>query len=250
MDPRTAYPDNVPPLPRHPELGAPTAKYAYRDGNGALLGYVLRFDPPSGKEFRPCTFCRHPNGTLAEWRWQTWPTKRPIYNRDKIQSRPSAPILICEGEKAADAAAKLALGFVTTTSPGGAKAGSQADWRPLRGRSVVIWPDADGPGAAYAKVIAKHAAAVGALDVKIITPPTHCPEGWDAADALAEDWDEAPTARLISLARSPDTRVQQPGSDRGDDGKRRRAAARYSHWLRRRLRVLARRRQRSIRDLS
>ncbi len=61
-------PGNAPELPRHPDLGTPSGTYPYRDVNGALLGYVLRFDPPSGKEFRPCTFCRHPNGTLTEWR--------------------------------------------------------------------------------------------------------------------------------------------------------------------------------------
>ncbi len=219
-------PGNVPPLPRHPELGMPSATYSYRDSNGALLGYVLRFDPPSGKEFRPCTFCRHPNGTLNEWRWQTWPGKRPIYNQDKLQLSPSARILVCEGEKAADAAAKLVLGFVTTTSPGGAKAGAHADWGLFRGRSVVIWPDADASGAAYAKVVAKQAAAVGALDIKIITPPSHRPDGWDAADALAEGWDEMQTTRLISAAKSPDTKAQPQAADHGDDGERRRVPQR------------------------
>jgi putative DNA primase/helicase len=213
-------PSNVPALPIHPELGSPSATYCYRDSNGAPLGYVLRFDTPSGKEFRPCTFCRHPNGTLSEWRWQTWSGKRPIYNQDKIQARPSAVILVCEGEKAADAAAKLAPGYVTTTSPGGAKAASQADWRPLRGRSVVIWPDNDTPGAAYADAVAKHATAVGALDVKIITPPLHRPESWDAADALAEGWDEAQTARLVSTAKPPDRTVQKQADVPGEDGKR------------------------------
>jgi putative DNA primase/helicase len=219
-------PADAPPLPRHPELGTPSAVYSYRDGNGAVLGYVLRFDPPSGKDFRPCTFCHHPNGTLAEWRWQGWKDKRPIYNQDKIESRPSAPILICEGEKAADAAAALAPGFVTTTSPGGAKAGSKADWRLLQGRTVVIWPDADAPGATYAKVVARHAAAVGALDIKVIAPPPLQPEGWDAANALAEGWDEAQTRRLISTAKSPENKPPPQTDACGDDGERRRVPQR------------------------
>jgi hypothetical protein len=120
----------------------------------------------------------------------------------------------------------LAPGFVTTTSPGGAKAGAQADWRPIRGRSVVIWPDADGPGAEYAKVIAKLAAAAGALAVKIIRPLPHLAEGWDAADALAERWDETQTARLISSAKSPNTATQPQADERGEDRKRLRAPQR------------------------
>jgi putative DNA primase/helicase len=204
-------PDDAPLVPSHHELGIPSACYCYRDCKGAVLGYVLRFDSSAGKDFRPCTFCKHPNGTLKEWRWQTWSNNRPIYNQDKIHSRPSAPILICEGEKTADAAEKLAPGFVSTTSPGGAKAGSNADWSPLRGRNITIWPDNDDPGAVYAKTVAKHAAAAGALSVKIIAPPPNKPIGWDAADAFQEGWDEAQTARLLATvgrtdeAQSPDT---------------------------------------------
>jgi putative DNA primase/helicase len=109
---------------------------------------------------------------------------------------------------------------VTTTSPGGAKAGLHADWQPLRGRSVVIWPDNDGPGGSYADVVAKQVAAAGALDVKIIMLPPHRPDGWDAADALAEGWDEAQTARLISTAKPPDTKLQPQAADPGGDRER------------------------------
>src|SRR5262249_50232272 len=86
---------------------------------------------------------------------------------------------------------------------------------------VLIWPDNDAPGGSYANAVAKQAAAVGALDVKIITLPPHRPDGWDAADALAEGWDEAQTARLISAAQSPDTKAEPQAADHGDDGESR-----------------------------
>ena len=35
---------------------------------------------------------------------------------------------------------------VVTTWPGGAEAFSLADWSPLAGRKVIIWPDADWAG--------------------------------------------------------------------------------------------------------
>ena len=53
------------------------------------------------------------------------------------------------GEKAADAACKLFPDWVVVTSPGGCKAASKADWSPLQGRHVVVWPDNEEQGVAY-----------------------------------------------------------------------------------------------------
>ncbi len=54
---------------------------------------------------------------------------------------------VSEGEKAADTAQRIFPDHVAVTSPGGAKAAGKADWGPLAGRRVVIWPDNDEPGA-------------------------------------------------------------------------------------------------------
>ena len=59
--------------------------------------------------------------------------------------------MIVEGEKAADAAAELLPDFVVTTSPFGAKSAGKADWSPVEGRDVTIWPDNDEAGAGYAR---------------------------------------------------------------------------------------------------
>ena len=42
-------------------------------------------------------------------------------------------VIICEGEKSADAATRLLPGFVAVTSPNGSKSAGNADWSPLRG---------------------------------------------------------------------------------------------------------------------
>ena len=60
--------------------------------------YVCRF---SGKRIRPLWF----DGT--EWKWTAPPAPRPLYNLGSLSQRPDAPVLIVEGEKTADAAAKL-----------------------------------------------------------------------------------------------------------------------------------------------
>jgi hypothetical protein len=64
-------------------------------------------------------------------------------------------------EKAADAATRLLPGFVVVASPNGAKSAAKADWTPLRGRDVIIWPDADAAGLEYAQTVVKYLGAAG-----------------------------------------------------------------------------------------
>jgi putative DNA primase/helicase len=90
--------------------------------------------------------------------------------------------------------------MVAVTSPNGSKSASKADWSPLRGRRVVIWPDADSAGLAYANEVNKHAVAAGALSVGIVSPPLGVKVGWDAADAKAEGWTEAQVRELVADA--------------------------------------------------
>jgi putative DNA primase/helicase len=211
--PLVPVPDDAPPPPaRHPTLGQPSETYTYRAADGQVNGYVLRFDCAGGKEFRPLVYCRHPGGVFRDWRWTTWRKPRPLFNLDKLQTRRAAPILITEGEKAARAAEQLAPGCVVVTSPGGSKAAAQADWSPVSGREIVVWPDADDPGRQYAAAVAKHCGAAGALRVSIIDPPGGVPAGWDAADALAGGYDEAQAMRLIGAAK-PTRLLQQAEGD-------------------------------------
>ena len=59
-----------------------------------------------------------------------------------------------EGEKCADALTKL--GCLATTSPGGSNGVNKADWNPLSGKKVIIWPDKDKAGKIYgANVLSK-----------------------------------------------------------------------------------------------
>jgi putative DNA primase/helicase len=196
-------PRDASPAPlEHFKLGAPTGRWIYSGLSGELLGYVLRFDGPDGKQFRPLTLWKHTTSGRLEWRWESWPPKRPLYGLRGLAKRPSAPVVVCEGEKAADAATGLLPGFVVVTSPNGSKSAAKADWTPLRGRAVSVWPDADAAGLDYAKAVAKLAAAAGAISMAIISPPSGSAVGWDASDAVAEAWDSARAVQLVSAARS------------------------------------------------
>ena len=166
-----------------------------------MLGLVCRFEEPDGaKAILPLSWCVGPSGREPTWRWKALPEPRPLYGLDRLAKQPDGPIVITEGEKAADAACKLLSEFVVLTCSGGSKAAGKADWSPLNGRDVIIWPDADGPGRAYAKAVAKHARDAGVASVKFLEPPVEAVEGWDAADALAEGWDEARATSFIETA--------------------------------------------------
>lgn len=74
----------------------------------------------------------------------------PLYRRDKIAE--SNHIVVAEGEKAVKAFEFI--GLTATTCPGGAGKARHADWRPLAGKRVTIWPDNDCKGFDHAREVA------------------------------------------------------------------------------------------------
>ena len=201
--PIVPVPENAPRARAvHYNLGKPSATFSYRGPDRALLGYVYRFDTgPGENEFWPRTFCENAATGTREWRWKSWDVPRPLYGLDRISADKDAPVIVVEGEKAADAVENLVPGYIGVTSPGGSKAARQADWGPLADRQVVVWPDADDPGRDYAASAARALAGIAAAPVMIVTPPKDVAPGWDAADALAGGWDMLRAQELIQNAR-------------------------------------------------
>jgi hypothetical protein len=193
-------PDAPPPFSSHPTLGKPTAIWTYTDQAGGVLGYVHRYDGPDGKQFFPVTLWQPTVGGAPTWRWKSWPPKRPLYGLRRLAERLSAPVVITEGEKSADAASRLLPGFAAVSAPNGAKSADKADWSVLKGRTTTLWPDADLAGARYMEAVASAVAAAGALSVAIIPPPSGVVAGWDAADAEADGWTEAQASALVESA--------------------------------------------------
>ncbi len=185
-------------LRRH---GALSTRYVYREADNALLGFIDRFDTAEGKTFTPLTLWREEASGALVWLRRAWPAPRPLYGLDQLAQRPEAPVLVCEGEKAADAAAELAADHVVIASPNGSNAAKQAAWEPLRGRMVTIWPDADEAGYRYAVDVARLAIAAGAAAVHVVASPKDAPRGWDAADAVADCWTPAAVQSLLEQAR-------------------------------------------------
>lgn len=196
----------------HYRHGQPAKVWPYKNAAGLLLGYICRFDFPDGKkDLFPLTYCT--NGTKAGWRWKGFPKPRPLYGLPELAARPTALVLLVEGEKTADAARRLVPAAVAVAWQGGTNQIALADWSALAGRNVILWPDADTPGLAamYGQLdrfgdlregAAHLLAAVGARTRCILPPPT-TPEGWDLADGEAEGWDSARVRAFIEAYTAP-----------------------------------------------
>ncbi|WP_291271639.1 AAA family ATPase [Geothrix sp.] len=115
------------------------------------------------------------------WQLKAAPAPRAIYNLHKLAKNSKAPVLVVEGEKAADAASKHFPDWVVTTS-GSATSATAANWSPLAGRRVAIWPDADDPGRKYAEEVHQALQALGVASAGIVALPDGLPEKWDLAD--------------------------------------------------------------------
>lgn len=188
----------------------PTRADAYRDAHGRLLGYVLRIEFDDGKKITPTvTWCVGPDGT-EQWCMRRFPEMRPMYGLDDLAAKPDAPVLIPEGEKCRAAGAGAFGQYAVASWPGGSKGIGYVDWRALRGRDVVLWPDADPAGyeamlgwidhaGLLHRGVAQHAHAVGARSIRMVDPDG-MPKGWDIADALDPDGDAWTPRQLAAWA--------------------------------------------------
>ena len=197
-------PEDAPAPPsNHFQRGAPTIGWTYRNGAGQVLGYVCRFDLPEGKkDIIPLTLWKDINGNLS-WRWKGFPEPHPLYGLDRLQSQDATlPILMVEGEKTCDAATRMISWAIPMTWPGGGKAVKKASFATLKGRKVIVWPDADKPGLDAAQAVLASVKKAGAIDAFVVEPPVGVKESWDLADAEAEGWTSDQIISHITASRA------------------------------------------------
>lgn len=192
-----------PPI-AHPRLGKYNKGWAYRDINGRLMGYVVRFDTGEGrKEFYPLTFRKDEKGN-CRWHWKSFDKPRPLYGLNLLKKYPDSQVLMVEGEECAYEGHKL-FPIPVTTWEGGTNSTSYIDVLPLKGRKVILFPDAD------KKKYPKNHKRVGEVmdmeeqpgfkammdiyrqikkfcKVKIVVPAPNKPDTWDIVDAINEGW--------------------------------------------------------------
>ncbi|GBR28625.1 DNA/RNA helicase [Komagataeibacter oboediens DSM 11826] len=186
----------ITPAPCEPELprGA-SFLWVYRDAEGRPLCARFRKErEDGGKDILPLSYGRRvwtdSKGNRHDgtgWHWKQGRKPLPLYGLDQLAAFPDVPVLLVEGEKTADAAARLFPDYVVMTSQGGSKAAANNDWSPLAGRSVTIWPDNDDAGSGYADAVIAALEDAGAAVVRTVAVPDNLPPGWDLADDVPLD---------------------------------------------------------------
>jgi hypothetical protein len=188
----------------------PARADAYCDATGRLLGYVLRIEFQDGSKITPTvTWCVGPDG-VQQWCMRRFPSPRPLYGLDALAAKPDAPVLMPEGEKCRAAGAGALPPYAVVSWPGGSKGIGYVDWRPLRGRDVVLWPDADPAGreamlgwidhsGVLHRGVAQHLHAIGVRSIRMVDPDG-MPKGWDLADALDPEGDGWSPRQLAAWA--------------------------------------------------
>ena len=198
-------PDDAPSPPAkrdivHPELGKSDHLYEYLTKEGKLIGYVARWDEEDKKEIRPYFFAVGEDGQ-GRWRWcgPTGLDARPLYGLNRLGPQ-SKSVIIVEGEKTADAAQKImGSDIACLTWLGGASNVEKADFVPIQGRKVTLFPDFDSEAdkplehQTGMKAMIVLAEKLLALQCKVYIVKYVVGErvhGWDLADALDEGWDK------------------------------------------------------------
>ena len=170
-------PYDADPLKPHPAHGEPSHVHTY----GQFM-VVQRWDLPAGKHFSPWTWRE------GGWVNKAWPPPRPLYHLEYLAQYPDATVMVVEGEKCVDRASAVLEDYVVVSWYGGSQAWRLTDWEPLRGRSVLLWPDADEPGRKAAAQIAAHLHSI-AGSVRVVNP-NGAADGWDVGDAVEEGWEQ------------------------------------------------------------
>jgi len=174
------------------------ATYQYVDEAGNLLFEKVRYHP---KDFR----IRRPDAKGKDgYAWDRKGVREVPYRLPEVLAAAAAGsvVFVVEGEKDADALAKL--GLAATTGPDGAGKWNTTFTEVLRDAHVVICPDADEPGRKHGELVARsvHGTAASVRVVSLGRPGVKDAADWIAAGgtraALLEIIGEAPEWTPVS----------------------------------------------------
>jgi len=182
----------------------PTHYFPYFNPDGSFSFFMVRWlhgnNPNGKKETRPYIF----NIQRNKWKSKFPTNPRAPYNLLELLARPSAVVLIVEGEKCVEAAKILFPDYVVITSSGGANAANSTDWSYLKDREVIISPDFDVAGKEYFTRVKNLCVKAGAKSVKqlfteklgrfiiengvIVERQGAVPAKYDLANSLTDGW--------------------------------------------------------------
>ena len=156
----------------------PQALHVYDDEAGNLIYFRPRLKHPNGdKWIRPFHF----DLTKHEW-VQAEPSfngNKPLYHLHALVKNTGAEVWVVEGEQKVDCLEKF--GFIATTS-GSCTSASTANWEPLQGRCIIIWPDNNAVGFQYGQEVKEILEQLNCT-IRIVDVASLClPDGGDIID--------------------------------------------------------------------
>ena len=148
---------------------------------------------------------------VAGWHDKHPARPKPLYGLNRLSALPEASVILCEGEKASDAAQATFPDYACLSWCGGCESVDHADLAPLDGRKVILWGDNDPEGReAVAKLLKRlpHARLLHVDDL---------PHKADAADVSVGDDPEAWLNARLSPVEGPPKPTTDIIWDAGDD---------------------------------
>lgn len=203
------------------------AKWAYHTADGGLIGYACRIefdpDPETGeitKDVIPVIYAHDAKQKRDRWMQGAFPKPRPLYGLPAVVDNDGANILLVEGEKCVDYARALGIKRIATTWPGGGRAVKHADFSPIAGRDVLLFPDHDEPGRDTMAEAAERLLMLKCHVSIIDTQADDLPDGWDIADSGFDkkQFNEWARSRIRPIGQAktappPEARRGAPRSD-------------------------------------
>ncbi|WP_185640695.1 DUF3987 domain-containing protein [Burkholderia sp. Bp9142] len=198
----------------------PVALHLYRAANGSILFGRVRMHKPNASGGHE-KFVRPFWNDGADWKFGE-PRQdggKVLYGLADLSLVPKSLVVLTEGEQKADALTKMGESRFIGITSGGASSAGAADWGPLAGRHVLIWPDHDDPGAKYAEEATEKLRTLGCtierIDVAAMGLP-HKGDVMDWTDAFKTACYRMPTADdVLALPRikTPDAAPPDEPSD-------------------------------------
>jgi putative DNA primase/helicase len=180
------------------------ALHAYCDADGEPQFWRMRLKHPDGRKWmRPI---RRDRGGFAIGEPAPPVQGKSLYRLPELLAAdPATHVYVVEGEACADALATL--GIVATTS-GSADSANAADWTPLAGRSVRVWPDNDAAGGKYAVTVTGLLRALGCRVERVEVEGLNLPDKGDVVDWI-EAAPDATAADVLNLASVVEQRAEE-----------------------------------------
>ncbi|MFL9930876.1 DUF3987 domain-containing protein [Paraburkholderia sp. RL18-103-BIB-C] len=180
--------------------------YLYRNADGQIVyaRVLMHKKTPDGgyeKFIRPFWH----DGTRWVHGEPPQPNGKLLYGLNDVSAFPEALVLLSEGERMAAKLTEIGSGRLVGVTSGSCTSAGTADWSPLAGRRVLIWPDHDEPGAKYADEVTAKLHAMGCAVERLEVGSIGLPEKGDVMDWLPifkATHDRMPTADdVLALPR-------------------------------------------------